>query len=196
MGDAGRDQRRKIYFIEKKFQTDFITRFCLLVAAGGLLTIMLVYWLASQATTVSIVNGRVVVRSAADFILPVLAQTVAVTLIFVGLATIAVALLYSHRIAGPLYRFKKVLEALQDGDFSGSFKIRSLDQLQMLAGVLANVVAKNRERLAAVKGRLESLEKKMEALAELSSEAQLGRVAELKAALKEIREALGHFKTS
>jgi len=178
MNNTAGPHRRRNYFIEKKFQADFILKFCLLVTAGGSLTICLVYFLAAQATTVSIVHSRVAVRSTADFILPVLIQTVAVTVVLVGLATIVVALLFSHKIAGPLYRFKKVLEALEQGDFSSAFKIRTLDQLQILAGSLNGVVVKNRDQLIALKKAFKSLEKDLEALSEGAPDSQKGRLNE------------------
>jgi methyl-accepting chemotaxis protein len=195
MNDA-RDRRRRTYFIEKKFQADFIIRFCLLVVGGGLLTTALVYIFSSRAASVSIVNSRVVVRSTADFILPVLVQNVAVTMIVVGLATIAVTLLYSHRIAGPLYRFKKVLEAMGEGDYSAAFKIRNLDQLKILAGALNDAVVNNRARIRAAKDCLKALEGRLDALVASSPEPEKGRAAEIKALFLEAKEKLDHFKTS
>ena len=47
--------RRRIYFIEKPFQAKFILKFCGLVGAGGILTIILLYLWAKGTTTVAIV---------------------------------------------------------------------------------------------------------------------------------------------
>jgi len=138
--------RRKNYFIEKKFQAKFILKFCLLVIAGGLLTVGILYFLASRSTTVAFVNSRVVVKTTADFILPILIQTVAVVVIITGLATIFVTLFVSHKIYGPLYRFKKVMEKLAEGDFSEDFRLRHSDQLRELADTFNNMIAKLRER--------------------------------------------------
>ncbi|MGE5279317.1 MAG: hypothetical protein ACM3L6_01050 [Deltaproteobacteria bacterium] len=186
MAKAVFGHRRKIYFIEKQFQTRFILRFCLLAVAAGLVTVALVYLFASRAATVSIVDARVVVRSTADFILPVLTQTVAVVVVAVGLATIALTLFHSHKLAGPLYRFRKVLETLEAGDFSAGFSIRDLDQLQTLADALNGVVARNKERLAGAK----------EALAALEKHVDEGRLDAAKAALRDVRQKLDQFKTS
>ena len=189
--------RRRNYFIEKKFQARFILKFCSLVAAGGLLTVGLVYFLASRATTVSIVDSRVVVRSSADFILPLLVQTVAVAAVAVALATIALTLFSSHKIAGPLYRFKRVLEALEEGDFSRGFSIRDLDQLQIVADSLNQVVVRNKEQLLAVKEAFGALERKLEeGAAEARPEDQRRRIDEARAALSEAKKKLDYFKTS
>ena len=189
--------RRRNYFIEKKFQARFILKFCSLAAAGGLLTVGLVYFLASRATTVSIVDSRVVVRSTADFILPVLVQTVAVAAVAVALATIVLTLFSSHKIAGPLYRFKRVLEALEEGDFSRGFSIRNLDQLQIVADSLNQVVVRNKEQLLAVKEAFGALERKLEeGAAEARPEDQRRRIDEARAALSEAKKKLDYFKTS
>jgi len=187
-------QRRRNYFIEKKFQAQFILKFCCLAMAGGLLTVGLVYLLASRATTVSIVDSRVVVRSTADFILPVLAQTVAVAVVAVGLATIVLTLFSSHKIAGPLYRFKRVLEDLEEGDFSKGFSIRTLDQLQVLADSLNEVVIRNKERLLALGEAFAALETKLEEAQQARPQDQ--RLHEARAALSEAKNKLHSFKTS
>lgn len=143
--------KRKIYFIDKQFQTKFIIKFCLVVISGGLLTIGLVYLFSSRATTVSIVNGNVVVRRTADFLLPVLLQTVAIVVALTALATIGVTLFVSHRIAGPMYRFRKVLENVEKGDFSHGFKLRTHDQLKELADSLNQMIRVNRLQVATMK---------------------------------------------
>jgi len=99
-------ERRRIRVVRMGFQRNFILKFCAVVAAGGLLTIGILYVLALRSTTVSIVDSRVAVKSTADFLLPVLIQTVLVVVVLTSAAAIAVTLFVSHRIAGPLYRLK------------------------------------------------------------------------------------------
>ncbi len=146
-----RTYKRKIHFIEKDFQVKFILKFCCLVALGGLLTIVILYILAMKSTSVSIVNSRVMVRTTSDFLIPILIQTVIIVTIVVSIATIIVTLFVSHKIAGPLYRFKKILKILEEGDFSSGFKIRHHDQLQDVADTFNNMISKIREKLKALK---------------------------------------------
>ncbi|MFA5145723.1 MAG: methyl-accepting chemotaxis protein [Candidatus Omnitrophota bacterium] len=188
--------RRKQYFIEKEFQVKFILKFCALVAVGGLLFIGILYFLLMQSTTVSIVNSRVVVRTTADFILPVLVQTVVIVTIIVSLATIAVTLFISHKIAGPLYRFKKALQELENGDFSSDFRLRHLDQLQELAGVFNSMVKKIREELKELKDNSVSLKDKLEKLSEHEiSEMKRPILTELKKISEELSRVVRYFKT-
>lgn len=137
--------KRRNYFIDKPFQTRFILKFCFLVIAAGLVTIGFLYYFSMQSMTVSIVNSRVVVKTTADFLLPVLIQTVVVVTILVGLATMFVTMFVSHKIAGPLFHFRKCLKAVGDGDFS-EIKLRKMDQLQELAKDFNDMVRKLKER--------------------------------------------------
>ncbi len=153
--------KRHIYFIEKSFQAKFIMKFCSLVVFGGLLTIGLLYLWAAKATTVSIVNSRVVVTNTANFILPLLIQTVIIVTVIVAMAAVAVTLFMSHKIAGPLYRFKKIMEALSEGDFLNHVKIRKSDQLQDLAKIFDEMIAKNRTKIKALKTDLSVFNEKL-----------------------------------
>ena len=155
-------QQRKNYFIDRKFQTDFMIKFYLLVLITGGFVILMLYFLAGKATAVSFVNSRVVVQTAADYIFPILVQTFAVTSLVVGLAAGGIMLFVSHRIAGPAYRFKKVLEALGDGDFSIDCRIRANDSLKDVAESFRGMIGKVRGKLGAVDGSLAELKRKME----------------------------------
>jgi hypothetical protein len=67
--------------------------------------------------------------------------------LFVGMLLVGIiSLIYSHRIAGPIYRIKKSIEALQEGKEIGCIKLRPADEFQDLADVLEKlrVILKNR----------------------------------------------------
>ncbi len=177
-------EQRKNYFIDKAFQMNFIQRFCLLVVVTGAFIMAVLYALAGRATTVSFVNLRVVVQNTADFIFPLLVQTFIVSTIIVGLATIVVTLFLSHRIAGPSYRFKKVLVSLGEGDFSFGFKIRPKDSLKDLALALNDMIGQTQKKLELVDKDLTDLKGKLEA----------GDLKEIKKAVSQVDKALHSFK--
>ena len=188
--------RRRTYFIEKKFQTNFIIKFCSLVIVSGLLTIAIIYLLAKQSTSVSIVNSRVLVRSTADFLLPLLFQTVAVVVVLIGMAAVAVTLLVSHKIAGPLYRFQKVLQTLTEGDFSSDFRIRKLDQLQGLADEFNNMIRRTRGQLNLLKTNFVSLKSKLDDLPEGEvSNQKRSSLKELKSISEDLNKIIKYFKS-
>lgn len=188
-------KKRRNYFIDKPFQGKFILKFSSLLILAGLLTIAMLYFMAVQATTVSIVNSRVVVTSAADFILPLLIQTMAVAVILVGMLTIILTLKTSHKIAGPLYRFKRVITDLAKGDFSQNFQIRKLDQLQDLANNLNEMITKTRAELKGLRENFTILKGKLENISEGDiQQSKNAYLKELKNACLELDKIINRFK--
>ncbi len=188
--------KRRTYLIDREFQVKFILKFCALTAAAGLLFMSILYFSVMQSTAVSIVNSRVVVRSTADLILPILIQTVIVVTIVMSLFTILVVLFVSHKIAGPLYRFKRVMQELENGDFSSDFQIRTPDQLQELAKAFNSMIKRVREELGQLKENSLTLKQKLENLSDHEiSELKRPILKELKAITEELNKLVRNFKT-
>jgi methyl-accepting chemotaxis protein len=177
-------EKRKNYFIDKDFQTRFIVKFCLFVAVTGGFIILALYALTGQATTVSFVNSRVVVQTTTDFLFPLLLQTFIVSMVVVGLATVVATLFISHRIAGPVYRFKKVLSSLGEGDFSLGCRIRPTDSMQDVAMAFSTMLANVRKTFDLVDKDLAKLKEKLAA----------GDLQEIKKSVSELDKALHRFK--
>ncbi len=153
-----KNRKRRIYFIDSKFQVQFIIKFCLLVVLSSLITAGLLYIFASKTTTVSFENTEAVVKSTADFIMPVLLQTIIVVMVLMGLFTIMLTLFISHKIAGPLYRLQKEFEIMAKGEFDADFKLRGDDQLQNIAESLNDMKAKLRFYFKSFESNIEELE--------------------------------------
>ena len=188
--------RRRHYFIDKKFQARFIVKFSLLVLAGGCVTIALLYFLGMQSQTVAIQNSRVVAKTTADFILPLLLQAVITVTLAVGITAGILSLLVSHKISGPLYRFRKVMESLESGDFSSEFHIRSKDQFHELAEEINRMIRNTKQELLKLKDNLASLKQKLDGLSgEDLPENKRAALTELKKITEELDRAIRHFKT-
>jgi len=145
-----RPYQRRNYYIDKKFQTDFIVRFWLIVALGSLFTVVAVYWLAKNTTTVGIMDGRVAVHTTAEYLLPLMVQTVSIELAVVSLLTILMTLYISHKIAGPLHRLKVTLKALGNGNLK-PMHFRQGDQLQEVASSYNEALEKLNEKIKRIK---------------------------------------------
>lgn len=70
--------------------------------------------------------------------------------------TIAVGILVTFRIAGPVYRFETYLKAVLRGEEVGPCRIRKGDEFQELCELINEVTAAQRERLAAGDGPAKS----------------------------------------
>lgn len=190
------DNKRRHYFIEKSFQRRFILKFCAILLGASLVTMLILYLFSLHSTTVSILNSRVTVRTTADYLAPLLIQTVAIVTALVALITIAVTLLASHKIAGPLYRFKKTLESLAEGDYSINLRLRHKDQLQDVAVSFNAMISKVREQLIALKRSHTSMKDKLDNISEADlSDAKKSELRELKRMAAELQKLISYFKS-
>ncbi len=149
--------KRRNYFIDKKFQTSFIIKFCLIVIFSSLAIGFLVIFLSRNFTTVAIENTQVMVKRTSDFIFPIMFQTLIIVNIFAALVAITLTLLTSHKIAGPLYRIKKEIERLKKGDLRANFKVRQKDQMQDLASSLVELTDSLRDKYGLLKDKASEL---------------------------------------
>lgn len=65
---------------------------------------------------------------------------------------------FSHRIAGPLYRFRNVFKAISQGDLMVETKIRTHDYLKQEADGLERMVSELRSKLTTIKTDCQTLE--------------------------------------
>jgi len=189
----GVKNRRRNYFIDKSFQTKFIIKFCLLIIATSLLTGILIYWFNRQSTTVAFENLKVIVKSTSDFLLPIVLEILAVVTLLVGLATIAVTLFTSHKIAGPLYRLKMGIEKVKNGDLSTRFTIRADDQLQIVASEFDNMRRGLKNSISSLKENWNSVKEHMLKLQQETKDTR--QKAQIEDIIKKIDSELQRFKT-
>jgi methyl-accepting chemotaxis protein len=137
--------QRKHFFIDKEFQLRFIIKFCLIVLASSVLVAVMSFVIFQNSTTVAIENTKVAVKTTGDFILPLLAGVLLIVTGISALTVIVLTLLVSHKIAGPLFRIKRELDYLREGDLTRNFRLRSDDQLQPLSKSLCEMTESLRQ---------------------------------------------------
>ncbi len=125
--------KRRNYFIDRNFQTNFILKFCVIVIFSSALVVAGILFFSRDSNTVAIENTQVTVKSTSDFILPLVVSTLIVVALFSALCVVVLTLLVSHKISGPLYRVQREIEVVARCDFRRNFHIRGGDQLQELA---------------------------------------------------------------
>jgi len=171
--------KRRQYFIDKGFQIKFILKFCLIVILASFLITILIFLFSKDSTTTTIENTKVIVKRTSDFILPLLVGVVLIVSVFSSLIVIIVTLFTSHKIAGPLYRLRKEIEAFSQGDFNRDFKIRSSDQLKELSQSLQNMRNLLVERDLRIKNKINILRTKLDRLTSDSKEEILKDLGDL-----------------
>ena len=126
-------------------------------------------------------------------------KTIKINVFFYLLTVIGItvlAILYSHRISGPLYRIKLYAKMLSGGRFDTAIRFRHKDAIHSLAEVL-NKMSKNYndktsmitteiQRLKDAVTELDSIKEKKEAV-----ETSLKKVTEIDSRIKQLLDTIG-----
>lgn len=122
--------KRRRYFIDKPLQTKYLVMTILLLAVYTLLfvTILFVPHMISLSG-----EGSLTEQTNAARTLLTLHTSVWPALGIVILVMSTLSIFITHKIAGPVYRFKKVLAEISGGNLDISIKLREKDDLKDLA---------------------------------------------------------------
>jgi methyl-accepting chemotaxis protein len=134
---AGNPQRsgapkRRILFIERAFQLKFIAKVTAVAVLGTGLTGGLLYFLADKEFGRAFYSAHYQARSSWELLLPAVLFSSFVSMFLVAAVAVFMTLYDSHRIGGPLYRFKANLETVAKGDLMLVTRLRDGDELQAL----------------------------------------------------------------
>ena len=103
-------------------------------------------------------NLSAVVKTTADFILPMLLQVIVIVTLFVAIATIFIVLLTSHRISGPLFRLTIELDKIKEKDLTHPIQLRANDQLKRLARECEEMRAEYQRSVSLMKKNWQSVQ--------------------------------------
>ena len=143
--------KRRNYFIKKKFQIGFIYRFIALILLEAVLIAMLLMYVSKGTLTTAYYGTHLQIEKTAAFFLGRFIIIAAVVGIAIGLAGLLIFIYLSHRIAGPLFRFEKTINEISDGDLSFRVNLRKADQLKSLQGPVNNLLTNMDERIKQLK---------------------------------------------
>lgn len=152
------DNRRKNYYIKKDFQRNFILKFCILALAGSAVSGIIIYAMSLTTVTTTFENSKLVIKSTADFILPAVLLSSLAFIIVVGIASIAITLFTSHKIAGPLYRMEKDIREVAAGNLRQEFNLRVGDEIRPMAEALNEMSGFLKGRISIMKLLIADLE--------------------------------------
>lgn len=112
---------------------------------------------------------------------------------FVGLTIVLVR--ETHRVAGPLYRFRQVFRRVADGDVAQGIKIRDHDYLAEEAAEFDRMIAGIRTRASGVQISIDRVVFALDAL-ERGDSCSSPQRETLRRAVEQAREAAARFRTS
>jgi methyl-accepting chemotaxis protein len=134
------DRKRKRYIIEGNFQVRLILRFVIIVVVVTLLStgaILGLFYFRYQFGGVNLNSMIIEVTPDGTSTVSSVFQVVFVPLLAANLLVLIISvpfsLLYSHKIAGPIYRFEQSFDLLLSGDNNFMIVLRKRDEFKYLA---------------------------------------------------------------
>jgi signal transduction histidine kinase len=194
---ADNKKMRRQYYV-KDFQLKFVVRFCVLIIFGAIIMGSIIYLLSLDTTTTVFENSRFIIKSTSEFILPLIIFSTVIMTVLVGIISVFVMIMLTHKIAGPLIRFEKYVDKMKDGDISGIICLRASDEIKMLASKFNNMTSVFSEKIDSIKRQMERLtaieiELKQNNLKKEDIQKRLDEIFDIK---QKIEQQLNYFKTT
>lgn len=149
---------RKNYLINKKFQFNFLLKFVALLATEAFLIMGLVLFYSNDTITAGYLNSTLRIENTPDFFFFSLALMILIVAVGIGTAGMLIFIFFSHRIAGPLYRFETILKELSEGNLSVRMDLRKTDQFSELKDAVNLTAASLDNRVGKIKNALSEIE--------------------------------------
>lgn len=154
-----RPWRRRNYFIKKGFQGRFILKFLGVVTFGSAMSGYVMYLLVDKDVEDAFYSSHIKLSTTGQLLLPTLLKVNFGVLVLVLLAVAAITLSISHKVAGPLHRLGRDAERIGRGDLTGSFRLRTNDELKSLAKTFEDMNKDMKERFNGLRSQAEEVER-------------------------------------
>ena len=182
--------KRKNYFIKKKFQMNFLSKFVILIFLEAILTAGLFMYVSTDTITTGYLNSTLRIEKTPDFFFVSLLLIALIAIVGIGIAAMIIFLLLSHRIAGPLYHFEKTLKEAEDGDLTVRIYLRKTDELTKLKEAINSALSSIDSRLGRIGKGLSEAEEL------LSNPDDSQAVSKAKSKVNLIKDEIAYFKVS
>jgi methyl-accepting chemotaxis protein len=150
-------KHRRIVLIDNRFQLGLAGLFVLVqVVLTGLFAFVMYLFLESEIQA-GLASAHAAYHTMGQMLMPIILVLSGFSLAVSTLCVVGFVILLSHRIAGPLYRFKAVLDELAARRIPAHTRLRPGDQLHSLAESFTLAVDNLEEDLNALKGAADTL---------------------------------------
>ncbi len=130
---------------EHGYRLRFVLRLCLAFAAGAGALYAIFYFVLSRPLSGDYAGVFHALRNLSVFLRPVIALSVFIYVLLVCGAIAALCVFGLHKIAGPLYRMERVMEAVREGAPTRTVAFREGDQIEPLARAINGWIGKLRQ---------------------------------------------------
>ena len=194
--------RRRNYFINRDFQIGFTIKFLIVIVIESVLAIGLFMYLSKGTLTTGFIGSDFRIARTSEFFLPTLLVSNLIIIVITAVIGIAVLIYMSHRIAGPLYRFEKILDDVGRGDLTQRFKLRDKYQLSELSESITELTTTMDNRVSDIKFRTHELSGLLREIKTSSPSGQSDSkdleniLREVSENVQALEEVVNYFKTS
>ena len=119
--------------------------------------------------------------------------------VVVSLLLVVHGVFFSHRIAGPLYRFRRIFQSVASGDLTVRTSIRKSDYLHVEAQCLGEMVGALREKIGQIETHHAQMAPQLERLKAAAARGALREVEQeadrLRATVEQLAQAMEPFQT-
>jgi len=181
--------------LQRAFNLRFGLKLCLITLLGGAGLLALLYLSLDADVGGSYTQAIYTIYDLKLRILPLIfaSSYSMLVLAVVAIAVAVISVLYSHKIAGPIFRLERNMEQIGSGDLTVSTRFRGGDQLSLLADDLNSMVRSLNHTARSATEALEAVRRSEDALKDLLAK-EYPREEELRAAVDDLRRSLVELK--
>lgn len=165
------NRKRLNLSVKRHLQKWMLLRILGVVVLSSIVAALLLYFYSRQEISSSFYLAHIRIRRVSDLLLPVMATGSLVSLI----AGMALALFLPQKLAGPIFRIERSLEAIRDGKLTERVTLRSGDTLTDLADAVSETAAGLRGKVQEVKDAQAELERLVASLGDEGVSAAVAR---------------------
>lgn len=180
---------RRVLFIEKAFQVKFILKVLAIILAGTAMTGTFLYVFGNYQISRMYASAHFNIQESWEVYRTAVMVASVLSMSLVAVLTVFFTIYDSHKIGGPLYRFRLNLEQIGSGDLTLNTKLRDGDELKPFVDSMNDMAGSLR---AKVKAARESHERLRSAL--LEAKGDPAKTAELVKLADEVSDRFAVFK--
>jgi len=185
--------KRRIIFIEKAFQIKFIAKVTAVIVLGTVLTGGLLYLLADQEFGRAFYSAHYQARNSWELLLPAVLISSFASMCLVAALAVVLTMYDSHRIGGPLFRFKANLLSVGDGNLTTVTKLREKDELKPFTDAMNAMTENLKDKVLKIKTAHEEIRS---CLGKAGESLEGKDLEALKAAEVQLADALSVFRVN
>lgn len=149
---------RRNFFVNREMQGKLIFYYFLLAFITVGFFMMVVTFIMSDQFSIAYNNHHIVVEKSTYTMIRNMLQANWIVMVTGGVVLSLIIMLITHRIAGPLYRFSKTLDAMLRKDLSHNICLRARDEAKPIAGQINEfnlMLSRDLARMETLRGLLE-----------------------------------------